>query len=244
MKRVLFLSVIAIVSMFSLAGCEKNDDEPVNKSNIKPNGMENYHAYIEMGLSVKWATWNVGADSPGDYGDYFAWGMTRINNSYNWRSYQYCIQGESDHLTRYCTNSDFGYNHYSDNDSILFSDDDVAHVKWGGAWRMPTNKEWQELLDNCKWEWCAKDNTEFGGIAGWKVTSNVEGYKDRFIFLPAAGYKSDSYTFEVSTCGYYWSSLLYKEIPTYANCLFFDSGKKKVSTKSRHLGSSVRPVCP
>ena len=97
------------------------------------------HAYVDLGLpsGLLWATCNVGADNPEDYGDYFAWGETQPKDTYNWSTYQYC-NGDYDQLTKYCNNSNYGYNGFTDNLTTLLPEDDAAAANWGGNWRMPT----------------------------------------------------------------------------------------------------------
>ena len=137
-------------------------------------------AYVDLGLSVKWATCNVGANSPEEYGDYFAWGETKPKDSYKWSTYKWC-NGSKDKLTKYCKESYYGR---VDNKTVLDLVDDAAHVNLGGAWRMPTKEEIRELKDNCTWTWTTQN-----GVNGYLVTSKKN---DNSIFLPAAGYRSGS----------------------------------------------------
>lgn len=128
--------------------------------------------YVNLGLSVNWATCNVGAEKPEDYGDYFAWGETddEKKDEYWWTSYKYC-NGSNKSLTKYCYDSRYGLNGFVDNKTVLEPDDDVAHVIWGGKWRMPTVDEFNELIDSCTWTW-----TNRNGVNGYKVTGNKPGY--------------------------------------------------------------------
>ncbi len=185
---------------------------------------------VDLGLSVKWATFNVGATKPEEYGNYYAWGETEPKTTYNWSTYKWC-NGSSSSPTKYNANSSYGT---VDNKTVLDPEDDVAHVKWGGSWRMPTKAEGDELINSCTWTWYSSGNTEFNGVAGYKVTSNKSGYTDRFIFLPAAG---DRY-------GHYWSSSLYAGGPDDAFGLSFGSGYVRWYDSGRAGGFSVRPVCP
>ena len=209
----------------------------IEDSNIEPE-------YVDLGLSVKWATFNVGALSPEDFGAYYAWGETEPKSSYDWSTYKWC-NGSDTTMTKYCNNSDYGNNGFTDAKTTLDLEDDVAHVQWGGNWRMPTKAEQDELRTNCTWEWYSSDNTEFNGVAGYKVTSKIEGYTGRFIFLPAAGSRQGPGTY-LSGAGssvFYWSSSLYTDNPGGAWALnqFFFSGFEIVL--SRCCGQSVRPVC-
>lgn len=182
---------------------------------------ENGHDCVDLGLSVKWATCNVGADSPEDYGDYFAWGETEPKSTYYWDTYKWC-QGSRYTMTKYCDDSDYGT---VDNKAQLDLSDDAARANWGGSWRMPTHDELTELIEGCSWTWITQN-----GVKGYKVSRNGNS-----IFLPAAG----SY-------GEYWSSSLYTDYPYwfYARYVFFDSACVGWNYDSRCDGRSVRPVCP
>ena len=188
------------------------------------------HEWVDLGLSVCWATSNIGASSPGDYGDYYAWGVTTTKSDYSWSTYKYC-NGSEKSMTKYCTKSDYGT---VDNRKELDSDDDVAHVKWGGNWRMPTYEELKELKEKCKWKW-----TKQNGHKGYKVT----GPNGNSIFLPAAGYRGNSSLKDVGSYGYYWSRTLYESSPNYAWRLYFLSGYIYADWGCyRCNGLSVRPV--
>lgn len=209
----------------------------------KVDGYENEYEYVDLGLSVKWATCNVGASSPEEYGDHYAWGETEPKTTYDWSTYKFRTSGDfylNLKFSKYNTNSDYGT---VDNKTILDPEDDVAHVKWGGNWRMPTKAEQDELRSNCTWTRYGSGNTEFNGVAGYKVTSNKSGYTDRFIFLPAAGYRSGSSLSYAEEYGEYWSSSLDTGNPGYAQGLGFNSGRF-TGIGSRDNGQSVRPVCP
>ncbi|MBO4263340.1 MAG: hypothetical protein J5871_01515, partial [Bacteroidales bacterium] len=173
---------------------------------FKPNGVA-----VDMGLSVKWASCNVGASAPEDYGDYFAWGETSPKSTYSWSTYKYCM-GSSSTLTKYCNNSSYGYNGYTDTRTILDLSDDAARVNWGGSWRMPTAAEWRELMntDNCTWTWMPQN------IGGYEVISKKTGNS---IFLSIGGYRDGLLRSWVH--GYYWSSSLNTDDPTYAYLGYF-----------------------
>lgn len=211
------------------------------------------HEYVDLGLSVMWATCNVGASKPEEYGDYFAWGETEPyyngdsqnptgwksgkSNGYDWYSYQYCY-GSDNTLTKYCFDSSYGYNGYTDSKTVLDPEDDAAHVNWGGSWRMPTYEEQEELRTNCTWT-----RTTINGIKGYKVQSNKSGYTDRWIFLPAAGSRNGADLSNVASNGYYWSSSLYTGSPDDAYGLYFGSSYVARGVNDRGYGQSVRPVC-
>ena len=105
---------------------------------------------IDLGLSVKWASCNVGATAPEEYGGYYAWGETEEKSDYNWITYKHCNGSNETTMTKYCTDSSYGT---VDNKTTLEQEDDVATVKWGGNWRIPTREELQELIDKCTWTW-------------------------------------------------------------------------------------------
>ena len=193
---------------------------------------DNYHEYVDLGLSVKWATCNIGADSPEDYGDYFAWGETKPKLTYNWSTYKWC-RGDYNNLTKYCTDSDYGT---VDNKKQLDLSDDAARANWGGSWRMPTYDELTELRQKCSWTRITQN-----GVEGYKVTSKTNGNS---IFLPAAGYLNYSGLGNAGSNGYYWSSSLFTGSPYYARCVNFYSSSVDRFNNDRYYGRSVRPVCP
>lgn len=205
-----------------------------SKGSIASNnfGTENGHAYVDLGLSVKWATCNVGASTPEGYGYYFAWGETQTKSTYNWWSYKWFNGGDYKSQTKYCTRSDYGF---VDNRTQLEMRDDAARVNWGGSWRMPTDAELTELHNNCIWTWTTQN-----GVNGYKVTSKSNGNS---IFLPAAGcYRFSSLQF-VCEVGEYWSSSLDTGRPDMAYELYFTSDKADTRFLDRSYGRSVRPVC-
>jgi uncharacterized protein YjdB len=207
------------------------------------------HEYVDLGLSVNWATINVGAAAPQDYGGYYAWGETETKSSYNYKNYAWATAEEwSSSLTKYCCYPENGYNHFTDNKTVLDPDDDVAHVKWGSGWRMPTSLEMQELISNCTWT-----STEENGVSGYRITSNLSGYSDRSIFLPAVGEYYDDELSLVDNRGTYWTSTLYRpdyhnyysDDDRYALYLKFSSNgyqSYSVSFEDRTYGCCVRPV--
>ena len=206
----------------------------INENTNLYSGMENGYAYVDLGLSVKWATCNVGANGPEEYGDYFAWGETQPKETYDWSSYKWC-NGSYDTQTKYCTSSSDGT---VDNKTVLELADDAARANWGGSWRMPTTEE-QDELRNCKWEWTTQN-----GVNGYKVTSRKKGYTENSIFLPAAGRRSDSSLHNAGNYGYYWSSSLSTGNSNSAYSLFFIYNTVDRANIYRRYGQSVRPVCP
>ena len=188
----------------------------------------NNHEYVDLGLSVKWATCNVGADSPEDYGDYYAWGEITTKSDFSWITYKWCKR-TNDTMTKYCTDSKCGT---VDNRTILTSSDDVATVKWGSKWRMPTIEEISELCD-CTWTWTSQN-----GVKGMKVT----GPNGKSIFLPAAGARSGTSLYNCGKYGYYWSTTLDDIVNDYAYYLLFKDGLCTSNYWSRGYGCTIRPV--
>ena len=193
-------------------------------------------SYVDLGLSVKWATCNVGASSPEDFGDYFAWGETTGYNSgkanFEWSTYTLC-GGSDKTMTKYCTSSSYGT---VDNKRTLELSDDAAYANWGGSWRMPTDGEMGELINKCTWIWTTQN-----GVNGYKVT----GTNGNSIFLPAAGYIADTRLIFAGRFGEYHSSSLHKSYSYCARCMDFSNSKVYVSDiYPRYYGRSVRPVCP
>lgn len=209
------------------------------------------HEYVDLGLSVKWATFNVGAARQDEFGRYYGWGETEVNTTpddYKWGSWD-TIQLEY-RPGKYREMVVYGYTKYNDQDSLTVLDleDDVAHVRWGGSWRMPTVAEMDELFDNCTWIWYAMDNKEFNGVPGYKLISNKDGYTENFIFLPAAGYRDGERYYESGNCGIYWSSSIYSEGErnqySKAYSLHSYSYQRYMIDNDRRRGLPVRPVCP
>ena len=204
-----------------------NEDE---EENDDISGTISGHAYVDLGLSVKWATCNVGASKPEDYGDYYAWGETTTKSDYSWKTYKWC-KGTDDTMTKYCTDSDYGT---VDNRTTLTSSDDVATVKWGSKWRMPTKEEMKELDEDCTWTWTTQN-----GVRGMKV----KGPNGNSIFLPAAGYRYGTDLNGRGSDGHYWSATLNENSSDDAYYLFFNDGYYYwVSWFFRYYGHTVRPV--
>ena len=185
---------------------------------------------VDLGLpsGLKWASMNVGATKPEEYGDYFAWGETQPKEDYSWSTYKWC-NGSSNTQTKYNTNSSYGT---VDNKTVLDPEDDAAHVNWGGSWRMPTDEEWTELRTNCTWTWTTQN-----GVKGRLVT----GPNGKSIFLPAAGRK-DTNLNDAGSLGFYWSSSLNTDYPYYAWRVDFYSGSVSRNYFYRFNGISVRAV--
>ena len=207
-------------------------DSTENDVIIKGGGYE----YVDLGLPshLKWAKCNVGAEKETDAGLYFAWGETTgytasqvgTDKRFSWSEYKY--GNSSSNLAKY---------NQSDGKTVLESTDDAATQIMGGDWRMPTQTEIQELLDNTNKEW-----TQVNGVNGYKFTSNKEGFQNNSIFFPAAGLCSDGSVYTVGNDGYVWSSSLYTSDHSRAWYLGFNSNNCRMYSNLRYLGFSVRGV--
>lgn len=193
------------------------------------------HEYVDLGLSVKWATCNVGASKSEDYGGYYAWGETATKSDYVWNTYRY-RNGVTGPFTKY--NSERGKGTV-DHKTVLEPDDDVAHVRWGGDWRIPTKDELEELLNNCTWTW-----TTLNGVNGYQVTSNKPGYTDRTIFLPAAGRYMAETRNETGTGVCIATSTQFDEDADGAFMLYASQSGREIKPGYREYGVPVRPVIP
>ena len=185
---------------------------------------------IDLGLpsGIKWGSFNLRASKPEEKGALYAWGETEPKDVYTWETYKWCV-GNDHTLTKYCADSSYGYNGFTDGKCDLDPEDDAAYVNLGGKWRMPTDDEWTELRENCTWSWTTQN-----GVNGYLVT----GPNGNSIFLPAA-------VPEMSGAGsyvYYWSSSLSTFRPNYAGGVRFNFGNVYRGNFSRYFGYSVRPV--
>ncbi|MDO4956878.1 MAG: hypothetical protein Q4E60_07675 [Bacteroidales bacterium] len=202
-----------------LNACEYHGNHP------KPtSGNINGHDWVDLGLSVKWATCNVGASKPEDYGGYYAWGETSTKSEYTWGNCFDCFDDSGDSRSVYKIG---GKTKLEPN-----SGHDTARQNWGGSWRMPTIKELGELNSKCTWKWTTK-----GGHNGYVVT----GPNGNMIFLPAAGFRYDTSSYYVGEYGEYWSSTLSSSNSSGAQRLNFES-THDTGDSYRSFGFSVRPV--
>lgn len=220
-------STVDSIAFSTITDSPEQPDDPIKL--VDPT---NGHEYVDLGLpsGTKWATCNVGADSPEDYGDYFAWGETEPKNVYDWRTYKWC-NGSSSTLTKYCTSSSYGT---VDNKTTLDLSDDAAYVNWGSSWRMPTKAEQDELRTECTWTWTTQN-----GVNGYKVTSKTNGNS---IFLPAAGKRFNSFSPNGGSYGWYRSSSLDTYASYCTHVFYFNSHDVNWDDDYRFYGQSVRPV--
>ena len=182
------------------------------------------YEYVDLGLpsGLKWATCNVGASNPQDYGLYFAWGETTGYTAEQVKSGERSFGPGSYKAASISTN--------------LTLEQDAAHIYMGGKWRMPTQEEYRELLDNCEVTWTTDYNST--GIAGIVFTSNVNGNS---VFFPASGYCFYSSVDDVGKYGYYWAASWY--LPAKSLYLYFNSSQNYVTNYDKYHGFSVRGVC-
>ena len=203
------LAVVLAVAFWPEGGVK------ITRQDLSVSGTINGHDYVDLGLSVKWATCNVGASSPSDYGDYFEWGTSTTSSLY--------IQEDS-----------VAYVTYDENIGDIAGDAryDAARANWGSSWRLPTKAELEDLRDKCTWEWVVLD-----GHKGYKVT----GRNGNSIFLPAAGSHSGTVAFD-GEYGCYWSSTPDKNDMKSAYELALTAYHQEVNSSPRACGISVRPV--
>ena len=213
----------------------------IDYSKFKEGAADIPDGCVDLGLSVCWASCNLGASKPTEYGGYYQWAGTKdVSDTGIYLDWSNCpYHTGSDRYsgwTKYNTIESYGT---VDNKTVLDPMDDAASVALGGKWRMPTDEEWTELrnTDNCSWTW-----TTIDGVNGYKVQSKKSGYTDNWIFLPAAGYREDSDFYNVGSDGYYWSSSLNTDYPYAAWYVDFGSDYVRRSYYNRYDGHSVRPV--
>lgn len=235
---------LTIADITTLIGIKMQEE-----SKIRHNG----HYAVDLGLpsGTLWATCNVGALNPEETGCYYAWGETTGScegkNYFDWDYYRYNHYDPNDDnsrygysLTKYCQDSEYGYNGFTDELTTLESMDDAASVNWGGQWRMPTRTEVNELIN--------KNNTSctvttINDVAGLLITSLKEGYTDKSIFLPFTGWFDGRSVDDFGTYAEYWTSSL--SVSTYTDARRFyitNEGKKAVGERARDTGLTIRPV--
>lgn len=208
---------------------------------------------VDIGLSVKWAAWNVGASSAGETGAYFAWGEVAPKRGYVWSTYKWMSDDSRSYkyITKYQKEDknydgvwyDSDKNFIGDGKKILDKEDDAASAAWGGNWRTPTHYEIEELGDYCKMEFKKAGEVAEGSVAGWLIT----GPNGNSIYLPAAA-EIDGYEYygEVGTSGSYWAS----DLRSTGNAYYMGFGQRDIPTTegygdgARRVGRTVRAVCP
>lgn len=226
-----------------VAEFSRNSNECKECESLRITIEENQNDYVDLGLpsGTLWATRNIGANSPKESGDYFAWGETKGYKSgktvFTWITYKWS-KGDKNKLTKYCDKSRFGNNGFTDNKIELDLEDDAAYVNWGSNWRMPSIEQQNELREKCTWKWVT-----YKGTSGYVV----KGSNGKSIFLPAAGL-FDEMSLDHANSGCYWSRTLYTsnqgnpDHPEFARRLDFSNNAVKGAFAIRNVGLSVRPV--
>ena len=204
--------------------------------------------YVDLGLTsgTKWATFNIGAAKPEQYGSYYAWGETEPysatgKTNFTWATYKWC-NGTVLQLTKYCTRSMYGNDGFTDNLTELQTADDAAYVKWGTEWRIPNKAQIRELIDECTWTWI--ENYNSSNLSGYIVTGKKQGYTDKSIFIPITGHRFNA-ELKDTGIGYYWSREINEEegLPSYSSCLKITKGSSpQLFDMDRCYGFTVRPV--
>lgn len=231
-----FAFVVVALGLFLLMP-KSTEQQPLEDNPLQneESGVINGHQWVDLGLSVKWATCNVGAEKQSDYGSYFAWGEVSPKDEYTWSTYKYYrLSGYSNSFSKYVLDGKYGN---VDNKRLLDLSDDAARFNWGGSWRMPTFAESEELLNKCTWQWISMD-----GHNGYLIT----GPSGKSIFLPASGSCIRSERHRVDSVCAYWTSKLYA-LSSWAYHLSLKkesylSDPREIEISDRFWGRSVRPV--
>ena len=227
-------AIAAIMLMMVAVSCNK-PVEPGNGDEGLVNEL-NGHEYVDLGLpsGTLWASCNLGASAPEDFGDYIAWGETAPKEIYDWKCYKYGrLFQDRYELNKYCTDSLYGLDGFVDGRVLLEPNDDVVQVCWGEGWRMPAVEEWEELLLNTTGTWTVQND-----VNGWLFTAS----NGNSLFLPAAGCWWDA-DFNAGI-GLYWSSSVNKEFPYRAWGFHFNTDSAHLCGSSdRNRGQVVRAVC-
>ena len=241
MKKLFSLSAFLMLAMCTGFVSSCNDDvEETPPATVTPpdgNATENKdtHEYVDLGLpsGTLWATCNVGASKPEEYGDYFAWGEIAPNSYYSFGTYKYSLRNYQS-MTKYCTNSNYGI---VDNKSELEPSDDAATANWGGHWQMPSLEQCKEIFNGI---YTTSTSTTLNGIKGVKLISKKNGNS---IFLPAAGYRADTSLHDAGSRGYFWSRSLSPDSNNEACYIIPQKGyADALQGGPRSHGQSVRPV--
>lgn len=217
------------------------------------SGFYEGHQYIDLGLpsGTLWATCNVGASKPSAHGTYFAWGETSRKFKYRWKNYKFGDEDEG--VTKYCTQSGYGYKGFSDNKIELECSDDVATKKWGNGWCTPSVEQFRELRNECYWQWNyyhgshgfivyrALNENDKGRLV-WDADLSYSPDRSIHIFLPAGGYYQGIHNEDFGYAGYYWSRSLCLGLQNCGHRLYIDEGNIDTNEDERRFGYSVRPV--
>ena len=227
--RITFLLCVLAIA----AHAQLSETAPAPAEEQPTRGMADNHEWVDLGLSVKWATCNIGAATEEEDGDHFAWGETLAKKKFTWKNYKFRLDGDdvrSVRFTRYNTVHGRGK---IDNNQMLSPLDDAARINWSRQWRMPTIAEWQELWNNC-----TAELVKNGDRIGYRLTSKKNGNS---IYLPLAGIKGPQES--ERTIGSYWSCMLLQNESSGAqNTTFNEKGVRWNLNSARMYGRSIRPV--
>ena len=212
-----------------------------NRNLVANFALLNAGSYVDLGLpsGTLWAACNIGATTPMDYGDFFAWGETEPSSHYGCDNYRYCNGCEYNDnlnlitLTKYCNHADFGYEGFTDHLAMLLPEDDAATIHWGAPWHMPSKEDWEELLDNTTGTMTTLDE-----VNGLLLTAP----NGATLFFPAAGFSTEDRVWYPGYYGSYWTSVLNKEEPDGAWGFVFTSEDGLMGTSFRFCGRSIRAV--
>lgn len=235
--KIAVAAMMLLTAMFFAAGCRPDNNEGINEFNG--------HGYLDLGLpsGTLWATCNVGSSIADNRGDYFAWAETEPKELYSWATYKYC-NGFCHLLTKYCYQSSYGNDGFTDNLTELLPEDDVATVKWGDGWSVPTKAQWEELFQNTTRTWMTQN-----GIEGCLFSAD-NGYG---VFLPAAGVWYEDNPHDFGVFGDYWvKSLVTDDLQPFLDgetgetreawYVFFNADTCLIDHDYRFTGMSIRPV--
>lgn len=217
MKNRFFAVLVPALSLL-LVSCSQDE---IREYDISRGDETHMHA-VDLGLSVKWACCNIGAEIPEEYGSYYAWGDPEEKDSCAWSVYKW-HDNNINEITKY---------NDEDGKRVLDPSDDIAQIMWGEDWRMPTQAEIQELMECCEWEW-----TSVNGVYGYEVSGNGNS-----IFLPAAGSQYEDFYTSQGTQGCYMSATLYSGDYEMEVCMGFNKKGYYTINGDRCDGHTIRPV--
>ena len=251
MKKTFTWALATIAVLTVLTGCEKEDEDEISMDDVNKgvttvpgNGGKEYGVVdLGLGVSVLWATCNIGATSPEQYGDYFAWGETQPkedSKEYTWKDYIFCNNGDYSAINKYILDTDKSHNGQKDNKKILEAIDDAATQLMGSKWSIPSYDNYVELISRCNYKCC-----KLNGTWGYLFTSKDNGNS---VFFPLSGMRDPKEIMYSGSRGYYWSKELIgdeendiKTLNAYTLDLFEETNPVN-SYQSREIGLPIRPV--
>ena len=235
----IIIIILALIVSCKKGGNQEGENKIIGAGAVTDNEWMLNEPYegVDLGLSVIWGNSNIGAISIADYGNYYSWGELETKSKeyekgYTSSSYSFL----NSQLIKYCTDPEYGT---VDGLKTLSLSDDISNVRLGELWRIPLDSEWRELINpkNCSWTW-----TVLNGVKGYRVRSNIEGFTDNWIFLPAGGEMDGDAALDPGESGSYWSSSLFVHCPLYAKCTDFTQSAVYTCRAHRRVGKSIRPV--